>query len=328
MSGSLTTITGITVGHAHDAEALTGCTVILLPPGTACAADVRGGAPGTRETDLLAPQAMVQHVHAICLAGGSAYGLAAATGVMEYLHAHGIGFDVRVARVPIVPAAVLFDLALGRPDRWPDAAMGYAACVNAHCGPVAEGCVGAGIGAAVGKILGIGQATKGGIGSASITLPGGVTVAALVVTNAFGDVRRDQGGAIIAGARMHTGGFVDTARLLRSVTADLVFGGGNTTLAVIATDAVLDKTSCKKLAEMAQDGLARTIRPIHTPFDGDIVFATATGSKPAEQLLILGSAAADVLALAVERSVLMAESLGGLPSAAQLAREAAGSTVL
>jgi L-aminopeptidase/D-esterase-like protein len=318
MSGSLTTIAGITVGHAHDVAALTGCTVILFPFGSTCAADVRGGAPGTRETDLLAPHAMVQSIDAICLAGGSAYGLAAATGVMDWLRERGIGFDVRVAKVPIVPAAVLFDLALGRSDRWPDAAMGYAACDAAHAGPVAEGCVGAGIGAAVGKIMGIRQATKGGVGSAAIMLPNGVTVAALVVTNAFGDVRADTGGAIIAGARRAEGGFVDTARLLRSVADDLIFAGGNTTLAVIVTDAKIDKVSCKKIAEMAQDGLARTIRPIHTPFDGDVVFAAATGTKPAPHLLSLGSAAADVLALAVERSVWMAEPLGGLPSATQL----------
>lgn len=154
MPGSLTSIAGVRVGHAQDAAALTGCTVVLLPPDTTCSVDVRGGAPGTRETDLLAPHAMVQHAHAICLAGGSAFGLAAATGVVEWLRERAIGFPVRVARVPIVPAAVLFDLAIGSADRWPDAAMGYAACEQAHAGPVAEGCVGAGTGAAVGKILG------------------------------------------------------------------------------------------------------------------------------------------------------------------------------
>jgi L-aminopeptidase/D-esterase-like protein len=262
---------------------------------------------------------MVQHIHAICLAGGSAYGLAAASGVMEWLREHEIGFDVRVARVPIVPAAVLFDLALGRADRWPDPAMGYASCAQAHTGPVAEGSVGAGIGAAVGKILGMGQAMKGGLGSAALTLPDGATVAALVVTNAWGDIRRDDGGAILAGARNRAGGFADTSHLLRTRAPELIFAGGNTTLAIVATDATLSKADCKKLAEMAQDGLARTIRPIHTPFDGDIIFAAATNTKPTSHLTILGSATADVLATAVERSVLCATSLGGLPTATQLA---------
>ena len=320
MVGSLTSIGGIRVGHAHDVDALTGCTVILLPPDTVGAVDVRGGAPGTRETDLLAPQAMVQHVHALCLAGGSAYGLAAASGVMSWLNERDIGFDVRVARVPIVPAAVLFDLAMGRADRWPDAAMGYAACDAAHAGRVEEGCVGAGIGAAVGKILGMSRATKGGLGSAAITLPDGATVAALAVTNAFGDVRCDDGGAILAGARSpeRNGGFADSARLLREAPAQLIFAGGNTTLVVVATDARLDKTACTKLAEMAQDGLARTIRPIHTPFDGDVVFAVATGTQPSSHLVVLGSAAAGVVATAIERSVLQAVAMGGIPAAADL----------
>jgi L-aminopeptidase/D-esterase-like protein len=318
MAGSLTSIAGIRVGHAHDGDALTGCTVILLPPETVGAVDVRGGAPGTRETDLLAPQAMVQHVNALCLAGGSAYGLAAATGVMAWLNERDIGFDVRVAKVPIVPAAVLFDLAMGRADCWPDAAMGYAACDAAHADVVEEGCVGAGIGAAVGKLLGMSRATKGGLGSAAITLPDGATVAALAVTNAFGDVRRDNGGEILAGARTVEGRFADSARLLRELPAQLIFSGGNTTLVVVATDAKLDKAACTKLAEMAQDGLARTIRPIHTPFDGDVVFAVATGSQPAPHLVVLGSAAADVVATAIERSVLQAVGMGGIPAATDL----------
>jgi L-aminopeptidase/D-esterase-like protein len=316
--GSLTSIAGIRVGHAHDTQALTGCSVVLLPPETVAAIDVRGGAPGTRETDLLAPQAMMPYVQAICLSGGSAFGLAAADGVMRWLHERDLGFDVRVAKVPIVPTAVLFDLALGAADCWPDAAMGYAACEAASAEPVSEGCVGAGIGAAVGKLLGIQQATKGGVGSAAITLPGGVTVAALAITNAFGDIRRDNGGAILAGARHPAGGFADSAKLLTSLPAHLIFSGGNTTLVVVATDAKLDKASCTKLAEMAQDGLARTIRPIHTPFDGDVVFAVATGEHVATHLIVLGTAAADVVAEAIERSVLMAHGLGGIPAASDL----------
>jgi L-aminopeptidase/D-esterase-like protein len=315
---TLTAVPGVSVGHAHDLTTLTGCTVAIFPPETVGAVDVRGGAPGTRETDLLAPHAMVQHIDAICLAGGSAYGLAAASGMMEWLREQGRGFDVRVTRVPIVPAAVLFDLALGSPNHWPDPAMGYAACQHASCAPVQEGCVGAGTGAAVGKLLGIQQATKGGIGSAAITLSDGIVLAALVATNAFGDVRRASDDQILAGVRLPTGGFADSMRLLYHTNANLIFGGGNTTLAIVATNARLDKASCHKLAEMAQNGLARTIRPVHTPFDGDVVFAAATGTHPAPHLAILGSIAADVLATAIERSVLQATALGGLPSAADL----------
>lgn len=317
MSTTLTAVPGIRVGHAHDAEALTGCTVVLLPDGTTGGVDVRGGGPGTRETDLLDPSAMVQHIHAICLTGGSAFGLASATGVMEWLRERGIGFDARVARVPIVPAAVIFDLGLGRADRWPDAAMGYAACAAASASAVPEGCVGAGMGATLGKAGGPNGAMKSGLGSAALTLPGGVTVAALAVTNAFGDVL-DERGTIIAGARTPQGGFLDTTRFLRSEQARVQFGGLNTTLAVVATDATLDKAGCRKLAQMAQDALARTIRPIHTPLDGDTVFAAATNQRQAPPMAILGSAAADVLATAIIRSVTTATAAGGLPAARDL----------
>ncbi|HEU5014851.1 MAG TPA: P1 family peptidase [Roseiflexaceae bacterium] len=313
MNQTLTAIHGIAVGHAQDEESLTGCTVVLLPDGTTCGVDVRGGGPGTRETDLLDPSAMVQHVHAICLAGGSAFGLAAATGVMAWLHERGIGFDTGSARVPIVPAAVLFDLGMGARDRWPDEAMGRAACAVASTAPVPEGTIGAGTGASVGKIFGMAAATKSGVGSAALQLPGGVSIAALAVTNAFGDVRREDG-TILAGARQDDGGFVDTAAFLRSEQARVMFGGLNTTLAVVGTDATLDKAGCRKLAQMAQDALARTIRPIHTPFDGDIVFAVATNARPAPHMTMLGSAAADVLAAAIMRSVTTATAAGGLPA--------------
>jgi L-aminopeptidase/D-esterase-like protein len=315
---TLTAVAGVRVGHAHDLEALTGCTVILLPPSSACGVDVRGGAPGTRETDLLAPSALVQHIHALCLSGGSAFGLAAATGVVQWLYERGVGFETGLARVPIVPAAVIYDLGLGSPARWPDAAMGYAACAAASAEPVAEGSVGAGTGASVGKLLGMAQATKGGLGSAAVRLPNGTTVAALAVTNAFGDVRRDAGGQILAGARAPGGGFVDSARALLEEPQLRGFGGLNTTLGVVITDAALDKSGCQRLAQMAQDALARTIRPIHTPFDGDVVFAVATGARPPAHLALLGSLAADTLAHAIERSVLCAAPLGGLPAAGQL----------
>ena len=318
MNATLTAVAGVRVGHAQDLEALTGCTVVLLPPSSVCGVDVRGGAPGTRETDLLAPSAMVQHIHALCLSGGSAFGLAAATGVVQWLYERGVGFETGLARVPIVPAAVIYDLGLGSPARWPDAAMGYAACAAASADPVAEGCVGAGAGASVGKLLGIAQATKGGLGSAAVRLPNGTTVAALAVTNAFGDVRRDADGQILAGARAPGGGFIDSARALLDEPHLRGFGGLNTTLGVVITDAALDKSACQRLAQMAQDALARTIRPIHTPFDGDVVFAAATGVQPPAHLTLLGSLAADVLAEAIERSVLSAVPLGGLPAAAQL----------
>ncbi|MBP1467249.1 P1 family peptidase [Candidatus Chloroploca sp. M-50] len=324
----ITAVAGLTVGHAHDLEALTGVTVILTPAGAVGGVDVRGGAPGTRETDLLVPEAMVDQVHAVVLCGGSAFGLAAVTGVVQWLAEHGYGFETGVARVPIVPAAVLFDLALGRADRFPDAAMGYAACVDAST-LVAEGCVGAGAGASVGKALGMTAAMKSGLGTASEILPDGTVVGALVAVNAYGDVWRDPvashtpGGSVqLAGVRDRAnGGLLSTMDLLRDPRFQPAFGStqrdalGNTTLAVVATDARLSKAEARKLAQMAQDGLARTIRPIHTPFDGDTVFALATAQRPAPPMVMLGSIAADVLASAVERAVLMARSAGGLPSA-------------
>lgn len=306
MAGSLTSVAGVRVGHAQDGEARTGCTVVLLPEGTTAGVDVRGGAPGTRETDLLDPSALVQHINAIALCGGSAFGLAAATGVVEWLHERGVGFDAGAARVPIVPAAVIFDLGVGSADRWPDAAMGYAACEAATDASVAEGGVGAGAGATVGKALGMANAMPGGVGSAALTLPDGTTVGALAVTNAFGDVRRAQNGAIIAGARVapDSATFADTARLLLQAPPAPPAPGGNTTICVVVTDAALDKAGCRKLAQMAHDGLARTIWPVHTPYDGDTVFAAATGARPASSLLVLGHAAATALAEAVERSVI------------------------
>lgn len=321
---SLTDVPGLCVGHAHDLEALTGVTVVLAPAGTVGSVDVRGGAPATRETDLLAPEAMVSEVHALALCGGSAIGLAAASGVVDWLREQGRGFDVGLTRVPIVPAAALFDLALGRADRFPDPAMGYAACATASAAAVGEGCVGAGAGASVGKLLGMAWAMKAGVGSWSERLPDGTTVGALVALNAFGDVRRDDG-SLLAGVRdPEHGGLADTLSLLRDATRQSSFPwirarvGSNTTLAVVATDAMLDKAGARKLAQMAQDGLARSIRPIHTPLDGDSVFTLATGQRPAPHMLVLGSIAAEVLARAVERAALTATSLGGLPAARDL----------
>lgn len=323
MPPAITDVQGISVGHAQDLGALTGVTVVLAPEGAVGSCDVRGGAPATRETDLLAPENMMQEVHAVALCGGSAFGLDAAGGVVRWLREAGYGFAVGPVRVPIVPAAAIFDLALGDGAVFPDAAMGYAACAAAGAS-VAEGCVGAGTGATVGKLLGVPLAMKGGVGSWSETLADGTTVGALAVVNAFGDVWRD-GGAIIAGARdPATGRPADTMAALRDPRLLPLFGGSgggagaNTTLAVVATDAALTKAEARKLAQMAHDGLARTIRPVHTPFDGDTVFTLATGRRRGPHMLILGSVAADVLAHAIERAALAAVSMGGLPAARDL----------
>jgi L-aminopeptidase/D-esterase-like protein len=320
MSPAITDVPGVLVGHAHDLDAITGCTVVLTTAGAVAGVDVRGGAPGTRETDLLDPTAMVQQIHAIALCGGSAFGLAAVTGVVEWLREHEIGFDAGVAKVPIVPAAVMIDLAIGRNDRWPDAAMGYAACQAAGAS-VAEGCVGAGAGATVGKLFGAAAACKSGVGTWSETLADGTTIGALAVCNAWGDVYRESTGEILAGTRdMASGQFVNSVELLRradyqAALRSMQLWPQNTTLAVVATDAELTKAEATKLAQMAQDALARTIRPIHTPFDGDTVFALSTGRRPALPLVVLGALAADVLARAIERAVLTATAMGGLPAA-------------
>ncbi|NTU82639.1 MAG: P1 family peptidase [Chloroflexales bacterium] len=322
MSPAITDVPGITVGHAQDLETLTGVTVVLTPRGAMGGVDVRGGAPGTRETDLLAPEASMQEVHAVAICGGSAMGLAAVTGVVDWLREGGFGFDAGIARVPIVPAAVIFDLALGS-ARFPDAAMGYAACAAAGTA-TEEGCVGAGAGATVGKLLGMSAAMKSGIGTWSETLPDGTMVGALVVVNAFGDVRCESG-SLIAGVRdPETGRLASAMALLRDPRLLPAFGGArgregtNTTIAVVATDATLTKPEARKLAQMAQDGLARTISPIHTPFDGDTVFVLATGRRPAPHMVVLGSIAAEVLARAVERAALAATGMGGLPAARDL----------
>jgi len=323
MNHTLTDVPGLLVGHWTDAEAGTGCTVVLCPQGAVASVDVRGGAPATRETDLLDPSCTVQQVHAILISGGSAFGLAAADGVMRWLEARGIGFDTGVARVPIVPAACLFDLPVGRADVRPDAAAGYAACEAASEGPVPEGNVGAGAGATVGKLLGFGQATKGGLGTASQALAGGVIVAALVAVNAVGDVIDPETGRILAGARKPVvGGFVDSEAFIQSrmgkTIQDLANKRGNTTLAVVAVNARLTKAQARRVAMMAHDGLARVIRPSHHPFDGDVVFALALGEKKAD-VGVVGAAAAQVLTQAVVRAVQAAQSLHGIPAAQDLA---------
>lgn len=313
LTNTLTDVPGIRVGHAHDLDALTGCTVILCPPHTVGGVDQRGGAPGTRETDLLRPMHLVQYVNAILLGGGSAFGLAAADGVMRYLEEHQIGFETPVARVPIVPAAILFDLDIGRADRRPDAAMGYAACEAATVEVVAQGCVGAGTGAKAGSLMGTAFATKTGIGSSSIDIGGGLIVAALIAVNGVGDVINDDG-TILAGLRTPPDGkqFADSRTLLRQLST--MIPGMNTVIGVVATNARLDKEGVNKVAQMAQDGLARAMRPSHTMFDGDTLFALATGEIPAN-VSVIGAFAADAVAEAIRSGVRAATSMGGIPAA-------------
>jgi L-aminopeptidase/D-esterase-like protein len=308
------------VGHWTDAEAATGCTVVLCGSGGAVAGvDVRGSAPGTRETDLLSPVNAVDRIHAVLLSGGSAFGLDAATGVMRWLEARGVGVEVGLCRVPLVCAAVLFDLLLGRADVRPDAAAGEAACDAASEAAVPQGSVGAGAGATVGKVAGLGRATKSGLGSASLRIAGGVTVAALVAVNAAGDVIDPGTGVQIAGPRLPGGGFLRTTEWLRE-HPPLVSVGASTTLAVVATDAVLTKTEATKVAQMAHDGLARTIDPVHTMLDGDTVFALATGATAVRaDLTTVGAVAATVVAAAVIAAVNAATGSAGIPSLRELA---------
>jgi L-aminopeptidase/D-esterase-like protein len=319
----ITAVPGIRVGHATDPVGLTGCTVVLCEKGAVGGVDQRGGAPGTRETDLLRPLHLVQEVHAVLLAGGSAFGLAAADGVMRYLEERGAGFDTQVARVPIVPAAILFDLDLGDPQARPDAAMGYGACQLASDGPVAEGNVGAGTGASAGKILGIGRAMKSGLGTAAISLGGGLIVGALVAVNSFGDVVDPHTGAILAGTRkIGSDDVADTLATMRGLVgkAALRFAS-STVIGVVATNGQLTKEEANKVAQMAQDGIARTVRPAHTLFDGDTLFTLATGDKRAD-VNLLGAYAAEAVAEAIVRGVRAAGSAGGLPAYRDLHAEA------
>jgi L-aminopeptidase/D-esterase-like protein len=307
--GDICDVAGIRVGHAQDLAALTGVTAVLAPAGAVVGVAVEGSAPGTRETDLCRPGNLVEQAHAVLLCGGSAFGLAAADGAMRYLSEQGIGFPTGDAVVPIVPAAVLYDLSCGRPDIRPDAAMGYAACAAATGGPVAQGCVGAGTGCTAGKLLGITGATKTGIGSASVRA-GNAVVGAIVAVNAFGDVVEN--GRIIAGAR-GAQGFVDTTATLLQAGLPQGGGGQNTTIGVVAVGGALTKEQANKVARMAHDGLARSISPVHTMLDGDALFCLATGGDPVD-VNLAGMAAARAVELAVIAAVRTATALGGLPA--------------
>ena len=329
-SGGLTDVPGVKVGHHTLTSRPTGCTVVIVERGAVAGVDVRGAAPGTRETDLLDPVNSVQQVHAIVLAGGSAFGLDAASGVMRYLDERNIGFkfefwkdSVGTINIPIVPAAILIDLGVGgNPKIRPDAECGYRAATGAGTGPIAEGNVGAGAGATIGKLAGPGRAMKGGLGTAAMTLADGTIVAALVAVNAVGDVVDPSTGRVIAGVRTADGrGLADARRLLRSGETTRPAIGGNTTLGVIATNATLSKAQATKVAQMAQDGFARTIVPAHTPGDGDTIFALATGERSGEaNVSRIGAAAADVMSQAILRAVQQAEGLPGYPAARDLPR--------
>lgn len=313
MNQTLTAIDGIRVGHAQDSEqGITGCTVILCPPNTIGGIDQRGGAPGTRESDLLRPMHMIQHIHALFLAGGSAFGLAVGDGVMHYLEEQGVGYETAGGRVPIVPGAILYDLDMGDPQIRPDAAMGYQACQLASSDPVQEGSVGAGTGARIGGFLGKPFATKGGIGSACIELEGGLKVAALFAVNAVGDVLDEQG-QILAGVRQPPEGKTFANALEFFKLQAQMTTSSNTVIGVVATNAKLTKEEVNKMAQMAHDGLARAIRPAHTLFDGDTIFALATGQVEGNAGVI-GAFGAEVTSEAIRRAVRAATSLGDVPA--------------
>ena len=324
LKNSITDVPGIEVGQAQDLEALTGVSVVLCRKGAVGGVDQRGGAPGTRETDLLNPINLVEKVHAVMLAGGSAFGLDAAGGVMKYLEEQNVGFDVGVARVPIVPAAILFDLALGSASVRPDLAMGYRAAAAASDAKPVEGNAGAGAGASVGKIFGNAGAMKSGIGTASIDIGGGIIVGALAAVNAYGDVLDPLTGRILAGARSTKLGplrlgspdyFADSLATMKTLAGRMIEGfamRSNTVIGVVATNAKLTKPEANKMSQMAQDGLARAIRPAHTMLDGDTIFTLATGQKNADVSLV-GAFAAEAFALACASAVRSAAGAGGLP---------------
>jgi L-aminopeptidase/D-esterase-like protein len=340
LRGGLTQVRGLAVGHCTDADAATGCTVVLCGEGAVGGVSVRGAAPGTRETDLLDPVNVIQQIHAVLLTGGSAFGLDAAGGVMRWLEEHELGCEVGRCRVPLVSAAVLFDLLVGRSDVRPGPDDGYAACRAASSDPVLEGSIGAGTGASVGKLFGFASATKGGVGSDAVRLGSGTIVGALAVVNAFGNVTDPTTGQTLGGARDEGGGFVDMTAWLTAHDDEVAVPGqvpraswpergapggagasappppgASTTLVVVGTDAILDKAGATAVAAMAHDGIARAVDPCHTQRDGDTVFALATGAAGrGADVSVLGAAAARVVASSIVRAVHAATSLAGVPA--------------
>jgi L-aminopeptidase/D-esterase-like protein len=317
---NLCDVPGVLVGHATHREALTGCTAVLFEgqDGAVVGVDVRGSSPGTRETDRLGPVGAVRPTHALLLTGGSAFGLAAVDGVVRFLEEKGVGLDMGMARIPLVSAAVLFDVIVGDPLVRPDAAMGYEAASAATSGDFAQGSVGAGTGATVGKVLGMDRAMKGGLGSASAHLASGLIVGAIAAVNAFGEVRDPQTRKVLAGPRLEDGTLGDTVELLPEAAARMRWGE-STTLGIVATNARLSKPQVSKVAQMGHDGLARAVYPVHTTVDGDVVFAASVGSVEAAPDVV-GAWGARVLEVAIVRAVLTAEGVAGLPAARDLIR--------
>ena len=315
MYDAITDMRGIRVGHFSDFEALTGCTVLLCEAGAIAVADMWGSATGTRQMDALSPGHLVDRIHGVCLSGGSAFGLDAAGGVMKFLEERGSGFDVGITKVPIVPAAVIFDLGIGDHRVRPDAEMGYKACMNARGDGVEEGSVGAGTGATVGKLFGVKRGMKGGIGTASMKSKSGATVGVLVVVNAFGDIVDPSSGRILAGARVSEKStqFADSSKRMMEGTIRKRFGFSNTTLAIIATDVHLHREDLRRVVRLAHNGLARTISPLHTTFDGDMVFALSLGRAEAD-VNTVGILAEGALIRAIMRSVQRADGLGVIPA--------------
>jgi L-aminopeptidase/D-esterase-like protein len=320
MYGAITDVSGVRVGHYTDKKAVTGCTVILCELGAVAGVDVSGSSPGTRETDLLRAGNLVERVQAIVLSGGSAFGLDAATGAMRYLEERGFGHETSAGRVPIVPAAIIFDLNIGDSQIRPGASEGYQACLAATDTEVTEGCVGAGTGATVGKILGAERGVKSGLGTASQRISGDIVIAALMVVNAVGDVIEPGTGRVLAGPRKSDESeFLSTSQLLKGEFKEAV-PPFNTVIGVVATDAKLSKVQASKLAYLAQIGIARTIDPCHTMYDGDTLFALSTGNDKEADINALGAAAAEVVTEAIVRAIGNAEALAGLPAAKDVIR--------
>ncbi len=313
----LTDIPGVKVGHASDFDALTGCTVVLCEKGAVAGCDIRGGASGTEEMDVMSPFHITSAIHAVVLAGGSAYGLEAASGVRRFLEQMGIGFPTGAGVVPIVPAAILYDLGIGKAGVRPTREMGKAAAAAASDALVAEGCIGAGTGATIGKLMGMKNAMKGGAGSWTVTLPGGVLVSALVVVNAAGDVVHPDTRRIVAGARKaaESREFLNSAEWMKAHGATGGLKRENTTLAVVATNARLTKVEAAKVAQMAHHGFVRAISPVHTSMDGDLAFALSCGTLAAS-VDSLGVAAGEAVATAILRAVKAARTMGGVPGLA------------
>jgi L-aminopeptidase/D-esterase-like protein len=319
-NATITAVAGIKVGHFTLAERPTGCTVVLVEGDAVGGVAQRGGAPGTRETDLLNPLNMVDKVNAIVLAGGSAFGLEAATGTVRWLEEHNIGWQAGVSRVPIVPAAILFDLGVGgNPKVRPTADCGYQAAAAATTGPAQEGTIGAGAGATVGKLGGAGRSTKSGIGTAAIALPNGLVVAAIVAVNAVGDIIDPATGKVVAGVRNPDGTFADARKILRSGAFGQPRAGEHTTIGVVATNAKLSKALAARMALMADDGYARAISPSHTNGDGDTIFSLATGRWEGNaDITVIGALAAEVVADAIVRAASQATGAAGIPAARDL----------